>query len=348
MYIAGFITDTHLSKDNIELNLDIHKQAIDICKEKKVRLYHGADFLEKRGSFLNYDVKKGFEAILDLFKKEEIELHACVGNHDKVSYTSTDSWLSQFKYHPNFDLVEDYGFDDIKGNNKDFRIHIVPFFDENINYKDYLQKAIDNIDKSKNNVLLTHIAVTGASNNDATKVENNLSIKDFKDFDLVLSGHYHEKQTIKNFVYFGSAYQANYGEDNQKGITLLKSDGTLEFIKLDFKEYIKVKVDIDNKTQKEVDDIAKKYAKSNDNVRVELTGTKSRLDSIKKDVLESVGIDVKKKTKEVEDNSVYDEGTEVKQFDKTSIKEVFVEFCDENELDLETGNKYLNKKLPNE
>lgn len=345
MYIAGFITDTHLAKDNLELNLDIFKQSIDICKKHKIRLYHGGDFLEKRGQFQNYDVKEGFEAILDLFKKENLELHGCMGNHDKVSYTSEGGWLTQHKHHPNFDLVEGYGYDDIKGKDIDFRIHIIPFFEENINYRDYLDKAKKNLSKDSKNILLTHVAITGAQNNDATKVENNLSVKDFKEFDLVLSGHYHQNQTIKNFIYFGSAYQANFGEDNQKGITLLKDDGTLEFIKLDFKEYVKVQIDIDTKTQKEVDTIAKKYFKSDNNIRIELTGTQSKINSIKKDVFKENGIDIKTKTKEVEDTTIYDEGTEVQQFDSSSIKEELIVFCEENELDIETANKYLKKQL---
>ena len=44
-YIVGFITDTHLSKNNIELNKSIFLQALYVCNNYGIPLYHGGDFL---------------------------------------------------------------------------------------------------------------------------------------------------------------------------------------------------------------------------------------------------------------------------------------------------------------
>lgn len=339
MYIAGFITDTHLSKNNLPLNLSVFEQAIDLCKEKKIPLFHGGDFLEERGRFQDYSVKTGFEEILNLFEQKQIKLFGIPGNHDKLSYTSEGSWISQFKHHPNLDLTESYNYNDIGG----VRLHRIPFFEENGNFKEYLSKV--ELSTELKNVLLTHIAVTGVKNNDATKVENTLKVGDFKDFDLVLSGHYHEAQKIKNVVYFGSAFQANYGESNKKGITFLKEDGSLEFVKLDFPEFEKVKIDLNKQTSSDIDKLIKQHSKSEtDNVRFEISGDEKLVKSIKKDKFNSFGIEVVTKVKEIEDNLEI-EDNEIVTFNNTSILDEFDVFCEENELNKEDGLKILNKVL---
>lgn len=342
-YIAGFITDTHLSKHNIQLNLDIFQQAINICKKKHIPLYHGGDFLEERKKTQDFDTKEGFEWVLQLFNDNGIILNGICGNHDKLNYTEEKNWLSQFSTHPNFNLTQSNSFEDI-GN---VRIHLLSYFLETDNYIDYLHKCKKNIDKTKTNVLLTHVSVTGAQNNDGTKVDNGLSLSDFKDFDLVLSGHYHESQTIKNFVYFGSAYQANYGETNEKGITLLKEDGTLEFVKLNFPEYIKIKIDIDKIDNKELARLTKEHSNSDNNVCFEFLGNENKLKSIKKDLFTSNGIEVRTKIREIQTSMELTETDEVISFNKANIEEEFELFCEENELNLEDGKPYLQKILKN-
>ena len=339
-YIAGFITDTHLSKHNVELNLNIFKQSIDICKEKNIPLFHGGDFLEERKT-QDFDAKEGFERVLDLFKENESILCGIVGNHEKKNYSSEKNWLSQFSHHPNFKLIQSFGFVDIW----DFRVHLLPYFLESDNYKDYLKKCEGNIDKKKTNVLLTHISLTGAKNNDGTKVENTLTVKDFDSFDLILSGHYHQKQKLGKFIYFGSAYQANYGENEEKGITLLKEDGSIEFIQLNFKKYIKVKIDLDSIDNKELARLTKDNSDSEDNIRFEFIGSENKLKSLKKELFTANGIEVATKVKEIEDSLEFIEGDEVISFTTSNIMEEFTAFCEKEELKEEDGKSYLTKKL---
>lgn len=340
-YIAGFITDTHLSKNNVELNLSIFQQALYICMNYGIPLYHGGDFLEERKRLQDFDVKEGFESILKIFSDEDFVLNGICGNHDKLNYESESNWLTQYRHNPGFRLVSDYAYDDFEG----IRLHLLPYFLEGDTYLSYLNRSKENLHSTKANILLTHISITGASNNDGSKVSNSLSLKDFKEFDLVLSGHYHEKQTIGNFIYFGSAYQRNFGESNDKGLTLLKEDGTLDFVKLDFPEYKTIKIDIDENSQEEVVNIAKPYFNSSDNIRFELTGEESKVKAFNKELLRSEGIRVDTKTKEVEDNIEFITTEEIVQFNKESIYSEFDKFCEKEELDRDKGLKYLKKKL---
>ena len=41
-------------------------------------------------------------------------------------------------------------------------------------------------------------------------------------------GHYHDAKVINNIVYTGSAYQANFGENTEKGLCILKNKGVIK------------------------------------------------------------------------------------------------------------------------
>jgi exonuclease SbcD len=346
-YIAAFITDTHLCDNTIDINKSIFQQTINICKEKGInKLFHGGDFINDRKTKQSYNTFSALNEILSMFDENNIELHGIPGNHSKIDYLSKDSWLDSFRFHPNFFLHSDTEYIDCFG----FRFHFVPFFDEKGNYIDYLQKAISNIDVTKTNILLTHCGITGIKNNDGTEVINEIPIDLFLKFDKVMVGHYHEKSTLCNgkIIYFGSAFQANYGEGLEKGITLLREDGELEFIQLDFPKYFTVQFDLDKQTTKEIDSITqdsiKHLKESKDNIRFEFTGSHAKLKSIDKELYTSLGIDVKIKTKEIEEVET-EKYQEVKQFSIEDIKNEFKDFCKQESISFEVGLKYLSKKL---
>ena len=55
-------------------------------------------------------------------------------------------------------------------------------------------------------------------NNDGSSVESSIRPSLFKDWGLVLSGHYHDYQELSdNVVHLGSLTQNNFGEDENKG-----------------------------------------------------------------------------------------------------------------------------------
>ena len=84
------------------------------------------------------------------------------------------------------------------------------------------------------------------------------------------------------------------GENNEKGFTVLYSDGSHEFAKSKFKEYIKVRVDVDKASKKELNDLVTEYSNQTKHsyVRFVLEGTEDKIKSINKDVLQSSGIDI--------------------------------------------------------
>ena len=88
-----------------------------------------------------------------------------------------------------------------------------------------------------------------------------------------------------------SLRQNSYGENNNKGFTLLYDDLSYEIVKGVFKEYKKIKLNIDGKTKVEINNILKKYELDDRNLRFEVYGDENSLRSLDLDIFKSKNID---------------------------------------------------------
>lgn len=107
------------------------------------------------------------------------------------------------------------------------------YFPEDGSFTERLQEIIDNelsISHTRQNILYIHEGINGALSQPSDK---ELPAKIFEPFDKILVGHYHNRTKIKNtnIEYIGSSRQHNFGEDEEKGYTILYSDGSHKFVK---------------------------------------------------------------------------------------------------------------------
>ena len=335
--IAIISTDWHLKRDNIDAIKDLIDQQCQLAKKEGVEylICLGDVFDSRKAQELT--VLTAFGEILDNIQSYGLKMLTLPGNHDKSDYQSFNSYLDSFSYHPAMALCRDYGQYVIEN----VTLHFMPFFDESVWQEKFNVSFVP-----KDNILLTHIAVTGSRNNDGTLQETPVKVSDFKDFDAVLSGHFHQYQFIKpNFTHVQSIQQNNYGEDNQKGFSILYNDCTISFVKSKFKEYKRYTFDIDKSTKKELDELIKEHSNSENNIRVEVVGSQSKLNSLKREVFANNGIDLKTKNKEVSDAIEATITDEVVEFNPEKIKEKFGQFCEEKEHDYDKGIVYLNKMI---
>lgn len=343
--VALILTDTHLHKNNVELVKDIFKQAIDLCKTLKINfIFHLGDFFTSREAQPLHVLDEA-QDILMMVEEAKIGLDITDGNHDKVDLESNKSYLRIF-YHNVTHKIDDVCNSFWYVNNKSFeKLNFiwVPYFKENGSYLKKLEEATKLIRKDKQNILLTHISINGVQNNDGSAVENVVKQELFKKFDKVLVGHYHQQQNINNIYYIGSAYQANFGEDEAKGFTIMYDDGSHDFIQSKFPKYIKEKIDIDDKNA--LKKFEKQYTNSKDHVRVVLTGDKTKLQAFNKENLYDKGIDVKFESEEM--NSNFDiSKQEIIMFDRSNIAKAFDKFIEINSIeDKEYGSTFLQKIL---
>jgi exonuclease SbcD len=337
--IALILTDTHLSETNIPLVKSIWTQAIIHCQELNIeKIFFAGDFFTARKA-QPLSVDEAGREIISNIGLCGIELTMIAGNHDKIYLDSSSSYIDEYSMYSNCLVIQNSYIDVINN----LRIHFLPYFKEN---GSYLQKLSEiKVDKQYNNILITHIAVNGVKNNDGSKQENDIDTNLFNQFDSVFVGHFHNQSKLgDNIYYVGSAYQANFGEDNQKGFTILYDDGSHSFIKSVFKEFIKVKLNpLDDKA---IDEAKKMYKNSQDNIRFVFEGEEAELKTINKELYADLGIEVtfnKDSAIPLNNEDLIKKASSV-SFDRSNIIEAFEIFCQTKHIeDNSIGKSYLEK-----
>ena len=342
--IAIFLTDTHLSIDNHKYILDIFKQVINEALKKDLKIvYHLGDIFDSRKAqpqenlicFLN---------ILEMFEENDIKLIAISGNHDKNDYGSIDSFLFPFRSEKSFLLYDKY--EKPIEINKDINLWLLPFFSDD-KYNEKYNSLISNIDKSKFNILGTHIGFKGAIMNSGKLIEHG---PEGGEFDLTLVGHYHDRQEIvgKKIVYIGSALQHNFGENNEKGFTVLNYDEKnkkvdYEFIQSKFKEFVNIRLLNSEDFQESLIE-AKKLKEQGCEVKIHIKDNKYKLSNINRNDAESLGI---KCVLDIENDII--EGTSSENINKHTEETIIDEFnqwCEsKNILDKEIGLKIIKESI---
>lgn len=340
--LAVIATDLHLKQDNISLITNLIEQQCILAKKLDSQsIFLLGDIFDSRIS-QRLDVLLAFKKILDIVDFYGLILSVIPGNHDKTDYSSNDSFLDPFIGHKAFELYREPTDLIMNG----VCVTMVPYYTEDV-LLEIFSKLKPIYDR---HCIFTHIGLTGSVNNDGTKVTNKLTASLFKDFYKVFSGHYHDEQQVgKNFFHLPSICQNNFGENEDKGFTVLYDDGSHELVKSVFPKYIKVKVDLDKTTKSELDKIvADNLPLIEQNfVRLEFFGDEAKIKSLDKDKYMALGFDVKNKMKEIEEEDI-EFTEEISIHTDDSIIEEFKLFCQEKELNYEQGVSYLLKKLKNE
>lgn len=336
--IAGILlTDTHLKESNIDINIKVFEQAIKFCLENKLnKIWHLGDIFNSRKA-QPLDVLDAFEQILDLLHKAGIEMITIPGNHDKTSYDSDKSFLNPFRHHPALKLVttqETFFITD------DIAVDMIPYFSDHI-YKEWLEVSEKKRVAANKRILFTHIGVNGAVMNNGVAVDGIL--KDlFAIYEKVYIGHYHDKQIFDKINYIGGSIQHNFGEDPEKGLTILYDDLTFETKTLIYPKYHKIETDVSTLSLKDIESIRKEVEESGDMIRIVLVGSEAEIKGFNKQSLLAAGVAVATKAEEINREEIDER---VEPFTQGTLIEEFEKFTVKNNLDLETGKKYLMKAL---
>ena len=224
-------------------------------------------------------------------------------------------------------------------------LYIMGYFPENGSFQDNLDDLLDSIDFADDEVyvLYIHEGINGAL---ATSNEKELAANIFQDFDTVLVGHYHNRCKIKgtNIEYIGSSRQHNFGEDEEKGYTLLYTDGSYKFIKNEVnKRYKTIEVNAGKINDAFIDNIQALKEDERYLVKAKISCNKAASKLVDKAKLIEAGVSkVELIAEEVDEIKAKSLGLESK-FDKLGIKSEYSSFCEKKEKDVELGMKYLDK-----
>lgn len=337
---ALLLNDIHIGKDNItdfKLNWS---EAISICKKRNIhKLIIGGDLFQSRSS-QSLDVLLAVKSALIQADFNNVEVIIAEGNHDKVDQESLEGYAHIFENNERkVMIIDDYEVFQI---GHDVDLYVMSYFPENGSFVDKLKKITSSLDKNRYNILYCHEGINGAL---STSNEKELPASIFKDFNSVLVGHYHNRTLIDgtNIEYIGASRQHNFGEDEEKGYTILYEDGTYEFIKNKVNARYKVievsSQSITDKLIKTIQDekkngykIKTRLTSENDDINAEC---RSKLTEVGVDKIEFVKVDAT--TKKVESQNIN------KKFDKNGIKEEYIIFCGDKEINANVGIKYLDK-----
>lgn len=322
------ITDTHFNNDNIGQVDDVMAQGINLAsKTRSKTLFHLGDwFTSRTGQTLT--TLMGMLVVLGRAQQKGVKIVTIPGNHDKTDLEDTRSYLEVFRSHPALDLFSEQGT--VKLTN-DILIHLLPYFPEEGSYADRLEELTRLVKPKMNNILLTHITLDGAQNNDGSAQKNSLTRDKFAAFHRVLSGHYHNRNSPWGRAqYIGSARAANFGEDNDKGFTIINPDSTLKFIRSNFIQYHQFTFNLDRIDSEQFGSDyqeATTLAEEGHNVRANVVGSDEMLEAFDYKLFELYGIEVVRKNSNIA-KSLHDleEGLSV-SFSAAEMRRAFVEYC---------------------
>ena len=251
----------------------VFKKVIDYIKKENIEiLFISGDLYEQK-----YIRQSTIEYINNLFMEiPETKIFISPGNHDpylKNSYYNKFNWSENVKiFKPEIEKIElnevniyGYGFGD--------------FYCTDCNIE-----SIEIKDKSKLNILVIHGTLDGASVEE--KQYNSISRKMLKEkgFDYVALGHIHKldynTETNQNIVYPGSTMSLGFDELGKHGMIVgdvSKESIKLEFIELDEKGFVEIKLDVTQIISKEelIEKINELEIKDNEFVKIILTGKRN-------------------------------------------------------------------------
>ncbi len=338
------MNDLHIGKENIPEFTANWNEALSICEKMNVNeIAIGGDLFLSRAS-QTLDILLAVHDCLMSAAERGIRVVLANGNHDLINPESVRGYCHIFAPYNNVLVADNYLSLPIGGGEYAL-LHLIPYFPEDGSFCEKLSEVKQNgIDPSKKNFLYIHEGINGALSQPS---EKELPANIFDEFERVFVAHYHNRCVIPKtrIEYIGSSRQHNFGEDEQKGYTVLYSDGTHEFIQNRANVRYKV-IDIDDdKVDIHLTDLLdelKGTGRYRTKVRVHSTSAKaSSIDKAK--LLEAGASKVEVITEDSEHADVAASSL-FEKFDSCKIRETYAEFCREKEIeDVELGLSYLSK-----
>ena len=338
------LNDIHISKDNIPAFKANWQEAIDICRKMDVKeIAIGGDlFFSRAAQTLNVLL-----AIHDaLLTAAEHGIHVTIaeGNHDKVNQENERGYCHVFDQHSNVLVCDEYVSLPL-GDDCCFVLHMMGYFPEDGSFCTRLDRLKEEaLDPKRLNFLYIHEGINGAL---AQPNDKELPAKIFEEFDKVFVGHYHNRTIIDKtrIEYIGSSRQHNFGEDEEKGYTVIYTDGSHEFIKNQANtRYRVIDVSAERAGLHLMDELREIDADGRYKVKVRVHASQAAMKSVDKAALLDAGATKVELIADDEEMLDVAASSLFEKFDSHRIRETYEEFCREKQIDdVAIGLEYLSK-----
>lgn len=337
------LNDIHISKDNIPAFQANWQEAMGICRERDIReVVVGGDLFFSRAA-QTLDVLLAVRDMLVSAADHDIHVTLAEGNHDKVNQESLRGYCHVFDRHPNVTVVDEYLT--LCRPEWKFTLHVMSYFPEDGSFAERLGRlAAEALSGKPEHFLYIHEGINGAL---AQPSEKELPARIFSPFDKVFVGHYHNRTVIPGtgIEYIGSSRQHNFGEDEEKGYTVLYTDGTHEFVKNRVNmRYRVMDVPAERAGLHLMDELREMEADGRYKVKVRIHAPAAAMKSVDKAALLEAGA---AKVELVADDEQPPEAVSsslFEKFDSRRIRETYEDFCREKQIeDVSMGLEYLSR-----
>ena len=345
--IALLANDIHASKENLsEFRLN-WEEMLTVAEDYGVKdILIGGDLFTTRAS-QSLDV---LLAIHDALVKAALSYDITVanGNHDKVDQKNDRGYCHIF-----YDIKRVYIVDDVEvinyGNPKEspnISVTMIGYYPENDGFLEKLNKAEELVQEMQcKHFLFIHQGINGALR---TPSDSDLSPNVFGPvWDKVFVGHYHDRCVIEgtNIEYIGASRQHNYGEDDQKGYTILFSDGSTEFVQNKVNtRYVTVEANYEQVMSDDFRSCLEGASNSNVKIKLKVSCDPSQITSINREELSAFGVAKIEINQPSANTTSETQRGLVERYDKSGLIESYKNYCTENKVqDVDFGVGYLNK-----
>ena len=338
------LNDIHISKDNIPAFKANWQEAIDICRKMDVKeIAIGGDLFFSRAA-QTLDVLLAVHDALLTAAEHGIHVTIAEGNHDKVNQENERGYCHVFDQHSNVLVCDEYVSLPL-GDDCRFVLHMMGYFPEDGSFCTRLDRLKEEaLDPKRLNFLYIHEGVNGAL---AQPNDKELPAKIFEDFDKVFVGHYHNRTIIDKtrIEYIGSSRQHNFGEDEEKGYTVIYTDGSHEFIKNKVNtRYRVIDVSAERAGLHLMDELREIDADGRYKVKVRVHAPQAAMKSVDKAALLDAGATKVELIADDEEMLEVAASSLFEKFDSHRIRETYEEFCREKQIDdVAIGLEYLSK-----
>lgn len=338
------LNDIHISKDNIPAFKANWQEAIDICRKMDVKeIAIGGDLFFSRAA-QTLDVLLAVHDALLTAAEHGIHVTIAEGNHDKVNLENERGYCHVFDQHSNVLVCDEYVSLPL-GDDCSFVLHMMGYFPEDGSFCTRLDRLKEEaLDPKRLNFLYIHEGINGAL---AQPNDKELPAKIFEEFDKVFVGHYHNRTIIDKtrIEYIGSSRQHNFGEDEEKGYTVIYTDGSHEFIKNKVNtRYRVIDVAAERAGLHLMDELREIDADGRYKVKVRVHAPQAAMKSVDKTALLDAGATKVELIADDEEMLEVAASSLFEKFDSHRIRETYEEFCREKQIDdVAIGLEYLSK-----
>jgi DNA repair exonuclease SbcCD nuclease subunit len=229
----AMINDTHFgARNDHQLFLDyflrfFERDFFPYLKEHKIdTIFHLGDFFDRRKYINFYTLNQVKQKFLNVLVENNIKMYMLIGNHDTYykntnDLNSIDQILSE--YSDNIIYSKD-PVDRVFGS---VNFCFIPWICD-----DNRDKVLAHVMNTNADVLCGHLELNGYEVMRGVKHIGGMDDDVFEKFNIVLTGHFHNKSSKKNIKYLGTQYEITYSDlEDMKGFHVFDTDTeSIEFI----------------------------------------------------------------------------------------------------------------------